>query len=164
MNDWWRGLNTRERWAVGGGAVALSAVLIYVLLWQPLQQRLRGLRQTVAAQQAEVAWMRQAAAEVQRLSRVPVPAQTLLPERRSLLVLVDGSAGGAGLGGAVKRVEPQGDDRLQVQLEQVGFDALIRWLADLQRRHGIVIDNAALEGQTEGGRVNARLILLRNPP
>jgi type II secretory pathway component PulM len=51
-----------------------------------------------------------------------------------------------------------------VQLEQVGFDALIRWLADLQRRHGIVIDNAALEGQTEGGRVNARLILLRNPP
>lgn len=163
MKDWWQALNRRERWILGGGAAVLVALMVYVLLWEPQRQRIERLRQTVATQRAEIAWMREAAAEVQRLSRAPIPG-TSPQDSRSMLTVVDSSATGANLGGSVKRVEPQGDDRLRVQLEHVEFDALIRWLADLQKQRGIVADNVALEGQSDGRRVNARLVLRRETP
>ncbi|MCP5420623.1 MAG: type II secretion system protein M [Gammaproteobacteria bacterium] len=163
MKDWWQALNRRERWILGGGAAVLVALMVYVLLWEPQRQRIERLRQTVATQRAEIAWMREAAAEVQRLSRAPISG-TSPQDSRSMLTVVDSSATGANLGGSVKRVEPQGDDRLRVQLEHVEFDALIRWLADLQKQRGIVADNVALEGQSDGRRVNARLVLRRETP
>jgi general secretion pathway protein M len=161
MKAWWDRLNTRERWMVSGGAALILAMILYALIWQPFQTGLERLRQTVAEQRKDLAWMRQAALEVKRLNNASAGPARQLPQagQRSLLTLVDQTAKTAGLGNAVKRVEPQGNDRLTVQLEQVSFDELIRWLGTLERDHGIEIVNATVDRQAESGRVNARLIL-----
>ena len=159
MRDWWNRLSARERWFLGGGGIVLAVALIYVVAWRPWRINVARLQQQVAAQRADLAWMRSAAQEIKRLE---VAAVTQGPDRnreRSLSTLIDQTAKAAGLGTALKRVEPQGDAGLRVRLEQVSFDRMLLWLSELEREYGIEIDNAVIDRQVEDGRVNARLVL-----
>jgi general secretion pathway protein M len=160
MRSWWQRLNERERWIVGGGAVLAILLLLYTLIWHPFQTRLKGLRQAIDEQRSELVWMQQAAKEIKRLESTGSAAKALQPGNGpSLLTLVDQTAKSAGLGTSVKRVEPQGDDKLRVQLEQVSFDQMILWLGSLKQEHGVVAVNVIVDRQTESGQVNARLLL-----
>lgn len=165
MKAWWNQLSNRERWLVGGGSVLTLVLILYALIWQPFQKELGRLRQTVTEQRADLAWMRQAAIEAKRLEKVQAGPKSQLPEgiRRSLLIVVDQTARAAGLGTAVKRVEPQGEDRVRVWLEQVSFDQLIGWLDTLRRDQGIQTANAVMDRQASG-KVDARLILQESSP
>lgn len=156
MKTWWEGLSSRERLLVAGGATLTLVLLLYALAWQPFQASHRRLRQNVAEQRAELAAMRQMAQEIKQLSGSgSKPATT---EGRSLLTLVDQTARAAGLGAALKRVTPQGEDRLGVQFDAVEFDKLVTWLGALERDHRIVIVNLTVD-RAAAGRVNARLIV-----
>jgi type II secretory pathway component PulM len=103
--------------------------------------------------------MDRAADEVAR-GRALAPA-TRAADARPLLTLVEQTAKQGGLTTALKRVEPQGADRARVWLEQANFDALVRWLADIQKRMAIYVESAVVDPQKEAGMVNARLVLRR---
>jgi general secretion pathway protein M len=156
MKAWWEGLSSRERLLVAGGATLTLVLLLYVIAWQPFQASHRRLRQSVAEQRVELTAMQQMAREIKQLggSSGKPPAT----EGRSLLTLVDQTARAAGLGAALKRVTPQGEDRLGVQFDAVEFDKLVPWLGALERDHRIVIVNLSVD-RAAAGRVNARLIV-----
>lgn len=160
MKHWWQGLAERERRLAGGGAVLALVLLCYALVWQPFQERLKKLRQAVAEGRAELAWMRQAAPEVKRLSGLASAASA---ESRSggqsLLTLVDQTARTAGLGSALTRVEPQGNEQLKVSLEKASFDTLVRWLGALEQEYGVTVVNGTVDRRSENGQVDARLTL-----
>jgi general secretion pathway protein M len=165
MMTWWNKLSTRERWIVGVGAGLVAVLLFYALVWHPLQRNLAALQQSVGELRTDVTWMRQAAGDVKRLNNTPETNSQNTPARdESLLVFVDRTARSAGLGSAVKRVEPQGANQLQIRLEQVSFDQMIRWLGSLQQEHGIAVINAVVDRQTQSGRVDARLVLQGGEP
>lgn len=158
-------LSVRERQVLGGGGALALALLLYALVWDPFQKELHRLRETVAQQRADLAWMRQAAADLKRLEETaPVSRTTRRRDGRSLLTLVDETARGAGLGQAVKRVEPQSGDQVRVRLEQVVFDDMIRWLGGLEQEHGVQTVDAVVDRQAAGGRVDARLTLRGRRP
>ena len=159
MKDWWNNLSERERWLTGGGGALTLLVLGYALLWQPFRTHMVTLRQTVAAQRQDFAWMRQAAAEVKRLSASPAASMAHQNNPHSLLTLVDQTARTVGLGPVMKRIEPQGDDKLRVQFERVDFNQLIHWLGSLEQEYGVTIASVTLDRQSEAGRVDARLVL-----
>ncbi|HXH03412.1 MAG TPA: type II secretion system protein M [Candidatus Competibacteraceae bacterium] len=160
MREWWLAREPRERWLLGGGALAAVALLAYALLWIPFQRHLDDARQSVAALRQDLAWMQQAAQQLRQLetARATARGQAGGPAP-SLLTLVDLTARSAGLGTALNRVEPQGDRQVRVRLEQAAFDTLLRWLAELERSHGVTLVNASLERLAESGRVSARLVL-----
>ena len=155
MKAWWEGLSHRERLLTAGGAVFTLVLLLYALAWQPFQASHRRLRQSVAEQRAELAAMRQMAAEIKRLGGSGVTTSAPV-DGRSLLTLVDQTARAAGLGAALKRVAPQGENRLGVQFDAVEFDKLVPWLNQLERDYRIVIVNLSVD-RAALGRVNARL-------
>ncbi len=160
MKAWWESLSSRERLLAVGGATLTLALLIYALAWQPFQTSHRRLRQSVAEQRAELAAMWRMAAEIKRLGgsggKPPV-------DGRSLLTLVDQTARAAGLGAALKRVAPQGEDRLGAQFDAVEFDKLIPWLGALERDHRIAIVNLSVD-RAAAGLVNARVIVQGGRP
>jgi len=163
MKSWWQSLSLRERWLIGAGAGLLAVLLGYALLWLPLQDELRGLRETVAVQRTELAWMRQAAAQIQRLEQEAATGRSSTRQQsRSLLIVVDQAARTAGLETAIKQIEPQGNNQLRIQLERVGFDQLISWLGALRQEHAITTVNGVFDRQAGSGLVNARLILQRS--
>ena len=162
MKAWWDGLSRRERHLIGSGMALTLALLIYALAWQPFRASYRRLQQSVAEQRADLAWMQQVAQQVQRLSGAGENAHATA-DGRSLLTRVDQTARAAGFGPALKRIAPQGNEQLSVQLDAVEFDRLIPWLATLERNQRIVIINLSADRTAAAGRVNVRLILGSRP-
>ena len=160
MKVWWDSLEHRERALIGGGMVMALIVLGYVLVWEPFQIGYRRLQQSVAEQRADLAWMRQAAQEIQRLGSAARPRS----DGRSLLTLIDQTARTAGMGTALKQITPQSDDRLSARLDAVEFDKLLPWLSVLERDHPITLINLSVDRTETAGLVNARVILQGSRP
>ena len=161
MNQFLAGLGARERFLLIAGATVLMLVLLYGLAWSPLSERVERLRATVAEQLALQQWMEAAAQEVRRL-RAAQPGQRT--ERQSLLALTDRTAREAGLGPALRRVEPEGTDRVRIVLEQAGFDDMVSWMELLVSRFQVRIDSVTVESRNEPGLVNARVVLQAAAP
>ena len=160
MREWFNRLEPRERLtlSIGGGIAAV--VLLYAIVWLPVNRNLVSLQDQVETQRSTVRWMQSSATEVKALKGVrATPARG--GDGRPLLTLVEQTAKKAGLGDALNRVEPQGTNRARVWLELASFDLLVRWLAQMQREHGVQAESAVIDPQEQVGRVNARLVLLR---
>lgn len=158
MREWWEGLGTRERFIAIAGSLVLVPFLFWLLVWRPLAGGVTRLDHEVASQRENVLWMQTAAAELQRLRGSSGQAAAGLGGR-SLLAVVDQSARSAGLGNGLKRIEPDSADAVRVRLEGVSFDALVQWLDQLSRQHGILASLVSIERETGPGQVNVRLTL-----
>jgi general secretion pathway protein M len=159
MRAWWRQLAAHERRSVVMASAVLALILLYSLVWRPLVGYHARLQQRVAEQTEMLAWMQQAAQEVQQLRAVsggvePASAQ-------SLLMQVDSSAKASGLGEALKRVEPEGNTLVRIWFEQTSFDATVLWLEQLKRAQGARIVSVVVEHATAApaGVVNMRIAL-----
>lgn len=158
IKDWFFGLEPRERLLVGGGAVLLVLLLLYLLIWEPIAGKYTALQESVDSRKQDLAWMQQAAAQINALKRSDSRAATGLGGR-SLLAVVDQSVRVGGLGGAIKRIEPDGSKGVKVWLEGAAFDPMILWLGKLSKSYAIEPSIITLE-PIGAGRVNARLTLL----
>lgn len=157
MKDWLEGLEPRERLLLATGVAALVLLLVFVLIWSPLHSAYRTLQSDVAAQRDTAVWMQASAARLGQLKRSGGNVQGL--GGRSLLAVTDSTARAAGLGPALRRVEPEGSNNVRVWLEGASFDVLVKWLGTLKSTHGIAAESATLERGEAAGRVNARLTL-----
>ena len=136
MRAWWNGLAEREQRLVAIGGFAVVLMLGWAFVWHPLVVKRAELRDAVDAQQRDLAFVRVAAADVDRF-RASGKQGRRDRQGRSLLALADASARDAGLEGALKRVEPVGAASVRVSFEVARFDALIAWIEGLTRDYGI---------------------------
>lgn len=159
MKDWFLALAPRERVIVASGAVALLLLFVYLALWEPLDRRVQGLREGVAAQQGNLAWMLGASEEIRRLRGTGGRPSTA--DDRSLLTIVDQSARESGIKQALHRMEPEGGTGVRLWLAATPFDQLVTWLGQLEREHGIAVSALSLEPKETPGTVEARVTLER---
>jgi general secretion pathway protein M len=127
------------------------------VVWDPFYNHLRFLRQTVAEEHIQVAWMEQAADEARALRGVAAMEKHT---GESLLSLVDRSAREAGMGEGLNRVEPEGKQTVRVWLNDIAFDVMIPWLAELNKTQGVIPESLVVDRQVTSGRVNVRLVLV----
>lgn len=156
VRQYWSNLQPRERHTLLGGGVALGLILIYVLIIDPFQKELGRLEQSVSRQQEVLAWMQQAATEVKQL-RGHSPASRQV-SGQSLMSVIDASARSTGLSGAIKQLKPEGQG-VKVRLEGAAFDDMLRWLDQLNTKHGIQVTGLVMERLPQSGRVNASVVL-----
>ncbi len=158
MKRWLDNLAPRERAVLAVGAIAAAVVLVYGLIWYPLAKDVARLRLYVAEQSEAAEWMRGAAREVEAL-RTNSASPAI--DRRPLLTLVEQTARTAGLGEALNRVEPQGQGSAGVWLQGAAFDDLVGWLAQIDSEFGVRVESLLVDPQDEPGRVNVRLVVVR---
>ncbi len=151
---YWRGLGPRERLLVGTGGALVAILLLYALLWTPLQRDLDRLRANLPREYEQLQWMRAQAARIKVLRAVP----PVVPSG-GLLSFVEQSAQAYSIRPNIKRIEPQGPNTVSLAIDGVAFNSLVEWLANLQKQGGVRIENASLEPQPTPGVVNARLLL-----
>jgi general secretion pathway protein M len=161
MKAWWATLANRERLLVvlAGGTVLIA--LLYLMVWEPFAQERSALASRVQAHQKDLAWMEQAAAELQGL-RATTRTHTVQGRQRSLLAVIDASAKQTGLRKVIQRMEPVGQEGVKLWVENADFDRLIGWLGDLKQRFGIRVTRASFDRKDTPGRVDARLSLQRS--
>ena len=136
----------------------LLVILFYALLWQPLDRRVETLQQRVVEQQSLLQWMQMSAQQVKQAARQSRSGGNVT--KQSLLALVDRTVRKSGLSRALKRVEPDGADKVKVRLEQASFDVMVTWLETLQNLYGVTVQGITVDRQDNIGVVNVRLTLL----
>jgi general secretion pathway protein M len=156
---WWATLAERERRALGTGAVALALILAYVAGWQPLAKARHQREAALAEARSLAVTLEKLAVEVQR--RRGTGGGQVQGAGQSLLAVVDASRKASSMTKPPSRLQPEGEATVRIWLEDVPFDALLRWLNDLQLRYGVRVDNADIERESASGLVNARLTLMR---
>jgi len=162
MKAWLASLDPRERLMVYAAAGVLAVLLFYVVLLHPFYSSYDKLRDGVEQRRATLQWMQESAVKVRQLKGANPAAQGMAG--RSLLSVTDGSARTAGLGDALKRVEPDGSTGVRVWLEGAPFDSVIGWLRVMSSSYGVDVDSASIERTSTPGRVNARLSLQAPQP
>lgn len=147
----WTTLAPRERLALGLMVLCVFGALLYISFWQPAQHRLHNAREALA-QQLELSGYLQAKAPLAR-ALVEKPTASLAPEQ--LQGYVTTSAAASQL--TIERIDNSGDGSLQVNLQPVAFNLLLRWFQELEGQ-GVRIDEAGMD-RNEEGLVTARLTL-----
>lgn len=152
-------LEDRERRTLVLGALALAALLIYVAVIEPLYVMLPERRSELETMRSELAVLERIAQEA------GVDTEGLDGPRRddtSLLARVDQVASATGLKSAIRRLQPEGDgSRIRVELASAPFDAVARWLGELDAGHGITVENVSFERADAEGYVDGSLVLTR---
>jgi general secretion pathway protein M len=152
---YWRALGARERLIVtAGGAVAL-VLLLYAILWLPLQHDLDRLRADLPRAREQLLWMRAQEGRVKVLRAAASPAV----QSGGLLSFVEQSSTAYSIRPNIKRIEPQGANSVSLAIDGVAFNSLVEWLANLQKQGGVRIETASLEPLPTPGVVNARVLL-----
>lgn len=83
---------------------------------------------------------------------------TPLQDQDPLRTLADRTARERSL--AISRVQPLEDGRLGVWMEQADANAVLAWLEDLAREHGVMVERISLDREADE-RVRAQLTLRR---
>lgn len=157
MKAWLNSLEQGERRMVIAGAALLLVMLIYVMAWEPLVNKVDALRTSTAEQQSLLNWMKQAAQEVKQLrGSSSQPSKPV--SGQSLLSVVDSTAKAARLGKSLKRVQPDGEQKVRVWLEEANFDDVVRWLTTLETRQGVRVVSSVFQAKEVAGRVDVRLV------
>lgn len=151
-------LSERERLMLLLYGPVFVVVLFYFLFWLPFENKIELLQERVAEQQSTARWMQASAQQVKNLQQLSGANDR--GARESLLALVDKTMRQSGLSKALKRVEPDGDSKVKVRLEQANFDVATKWLETLRNRYAVTVQNISIDRQDSVGIVNIRLTLV----
>jgi len=153
VDSLWRARPERERRAILAGAAAVAAVLVFALVWLPLQRSRARLEAELPQLRASIAALKREADEVKRLKAVP-PTVTGNPAPLAALSMQQPLAGA--------QLNVPDDKHVHMVASDVGFTRLLDWLVTVQSTHGLRVENARIEALAATGRVRADLTLTRS--
>ena len=153
------GLAPRERLMVVACAAVLLVTGLYLGVYEPVVDAHQGRVNALASARALATRLETASREVAAAGPKSNAGQA--GRNMSLLAAVDQAAKSATLGKAPERLQPDGENSVKIWFNDVSFDAMVRWLAELQTRYGIREQTLDVEAQDTAGEVDARLSLTR---
>jgi general secretion pathway protein M len=151
----WDGLAARERGLIVFGLTVLLPVGLYLYVWQPVTEERTRLATRVQQLRIELTQLRTDAEEIKRL-------QSQMPVRggNSLEVVARQSAALFGLPDLERGLSARGNDRLEVTLDNVAFDAWLRWLGELGLQ-GVSLATCKVQSLPTPGQVSVKATLTR---
>lgn len=160
LQDWFRGLAARERVMVVACAVVVAVTVLFLGIWEPLLKAHRKYEADLVSARALGQRLEVIAAQAQSAHAAggAAPVATGL----SLLSAVDQAGKSGTLTKPLTRIQPEGDNEVKVWIDGVSFDALLRWIGELELRYGIDAQSVDIEKDATPGQVNVRLSLVRS--
>ena len=161
MRSWWATIQPREQRALIIGMLAIIFAFGYLFLFEPLSLAREQAGNRVQSQRALFVHLQQVAQEAATLQGQGGAMVRPNKGKRSILAAVDQSSRSAGIKSSIKRLTPEGNDRVRLWLEKASFDYLMRWLIGMNQSDGLVVDNINITPEDEPGRVRVNLTLMR---
>ena len=162
MKAWFQSLEQREQFFVVGGSFVGVVLLLYALVWLPLDKHHKSLTESV------VTWER-SLAELRPLKGIQLPsgssrASVPAGAGQTPVVIVDQTLRARGLDRSLQRSQPTTSSGIRVEFENVAFDDLVLWLGDLSSQYAMEVTSGSFSAGniSAPGRVNATLTLERS--
>jgi general secretion pathway protein M len=159
LRAWFDGLAPRERIMVGAAVVVLLVAIVVVGGIRPITESRKTAVAGLADREAVLADIVRVAARFG--PQAGGGAATSKPSNESLVVLMDRTTRARGLAPYLKRNEPDGNASIRLRFENVPFDDVASWLAELQATQAITVVSASVDPGDSPGRVTANLQLSR---
>jgi general secretion pathway protein M len=140
--DWWRLRTPREQRLLLVMAGLFGIVFAWLLVIRPLGDRLADARERHGRAVLALAAMRDQADAIARLERGGPTSIGL-----AITDVVTTAARGAGFADAA--ITPEGVGGARVTIAAARAPALFGWVADLQRRHGLVVDRLSVRTNSD---------------
>jgi general secretion pathway protein M len=137
ISDWWRLRSPREQRLLLVMAALFVIVFAWLLVIRPLGDRLADARERHGRAVVALAAMRDQADAITRLERGGVAAPGV-----GVTDLIATAAKEAGFADAA--ITPEGTGGARVTIAAARAQAFFGWIADLQRRHGLVVDQLSV--------------------
>lgn len=154
MKTWFETLEPRERLVIAVGSAVCVLIIAWNFAWTPLRNATVDLDRAVAEKQGTLT-------DVRRFEAIGVSVPRPAAPPGSLVLVVDQTHRGHGLGGTLTRNQPDGEDGIRVSFQRVPFARLMGWLDALHQGHGIFVESVNLDSTRQPGLVNATLVLRR---
>ncbi len=149
FTTWWLSLQPREQQLVKIAGVFISIGLFYAAIWQPIHQARSDSELKAKAAAEQLSWLQ---------SRLPLLTQnSAVASSGSINDIVAQTAPQFKI--KVSRMQPQ-NDQLQLSLEDVPFEQLLRWLTELQTKHGVQLLQLDIAVSEVPGTVRVRRLVL----
>jgi len=151
----WSGLPDAQQLMLRGAAVLLVLLLFYLFFINPVhsgrdsaEQRLRAAREAFTVMQQQAVDLKSSA------------ANTKIPGSSSLLTQVESSAQKEGLRSLLKRLQPSGNNQIQVSLEGASYSQIMRWLSELHHQ-GVRAQRVDIQVDRKSDLLGVQLLLVR---
>ena len=159
MKQFYQRLSLRERSLLFGGITLLLISGIYAFLYLPLIDEQQRLKKAIDVQLQLKFYLQSIETEVANLQsnslKVSDPTQ-------SLLGIIDSSSEQSAIKPAIKRLVPEGQNKVMLWLERCDFDQLMAWLAVLDKEQGISVQQIAVTREDiKMGVVSGKVLLVR---
>ncbi|MDX1518374.1 MAG: type II secretion system protein M [Woeseiaceae bacterium] len=163
MKDWFYGLEQREQVIVGVGGVIAVLILLWALVWMPLNRAHDDAQANLARWQSALADLQVVAANLNAGASVSTTSRPV-NITDSPVVIVDRTLREHSLNNTARRQQPT-PNGVRVEFENVAFDQLVVWLGDLNSRYSMDVQAGSLSiaSRSGPGRINASLTLERAP-
>lgn len=155
LKTWYSGLQERERNMVIALGVALAILLIFLLVVLPLKNYFKSLNDDLSYYENQVMTVQKQVAAIKSAGPGKVTNDNI-----SLNQLVNQTAKSFGL--SFSRIEERERNKeIQLRLDNVEFDQLLRWISLLEQGRGLVVDTLRVSKKDAVGRVDASIKLIK---
>ena len=136
--------------------VVILSLLLYGLVWSPLQRGLYNAENAAQKQFELLQWMRQKKNIVDSLRGSQATTQRL-GEGQSISTQINESAVKYAID--INRFQSLDQKQVQVWLEKTEFSKLLLWLQELQLSYGVFVENIAINKVADSGYVSVSMTL-----
>lgn len=150
LDRWLEGRSERELRTAKALAAIVGLLLLFALVWLPLQRTRARLAAELPAMRATLATMQREADEARRLRALPPAANQQAP--------VGSLASAPPAGAQVNVVDPK---RVRLVAADATFTTLLEWMLAAQASHGLRVESARLDALPAAGRVKADILMSR---
>lgn len=147
----------RERLMVNGMLAVLLIALIYLVLVYPAYNKVAEAEERFQRTQDLNAWMMANEPALKAASNSGSARAGGTVSGQALMSQINQSAKMMGID--LKRYEPDGETKLRVWLDDASFNSVMKWLAQLEKQHGIKVINISADAEKAPGIANFKVIL-----
>jgi type II secretory pathway component PulM len=129
---------------------------IHAFVIEPYQERVATVREAIAQQRADLAWMRSAVAGMPTGGAVAGTAQI----SGTLANFINQAVQRQGLSGQLSQISPIGNDEIRMRYSAVDFNRLVSFIAQVNSS-GLDIKDIRISAADNPGIVDSSLVLVR---
>ncbi|GBE08826.1 type II secretion system protein M [bacterium BMS3Bbin11] len=155
LKEYWYKLPARDQRVLGIGILVVLSILLYSLLWVPMQDQLKRQRLQLVKYSEDLAWMQEQADMIRQLEQNKTGSgnSTDVP----LLTIIDQTAKKLKLRDQIKQIQPGKESgTAKIWFDKVVFEDWLQWLDQISAR-GIEVTRVSITKSAQFPMVNIRL-------